>query len=360
MLTLLAVSVAQQPPAAAPLVLFDAHQDCLRRVLDRGDDLAETYGDEQGNIAQWHRGGFNAIWMSVWVDPRKYQGPEAVDRARDLIAAYRRQIALHRDQLSPCENAADVRSAISQGRIATLLGIEGGVAINNDISLIGYYRKQGVRYMTLTWRGNLAWAGSSQSANPQMGLTEFGRDVVREMNRVGIVVDLSHVSDRTFNDALDVTSKPVLVSHSNARLLSPSARNITDAMLVRLRDNGGVVGVNFSGDFLKASESGEWKLRAGPPTVATVVEQIDHIVQVAGIDHVGIGTDYDGGIRPARGLETAAQAPKLLQALREKGYTEADVRKIAGENLLRVLQANDTVSAAVAHESSAAGTTAAH
>lgn len=327
--------------ATEALILFDAHQDCLRRVLDRGDDLGQTYGDEQGNISQWRKGGFNALWMSVWVNPQRYSGSDAVERARNLISAYRRQLAAHPDDLAPCQTAAEIREAVRNGKIATLLGVEGGVAINNDITLIPYYRKLGVRYMTLTWRGNLSWAGSSQSADPKMGLTDFGRQVVREMNSVGMIVDLSHVSDHTFNDALDVTARPVIVSHSNARLLSPHPRNVTDEMLVRLKDNGGVVGVNFAGDFLKAGESGEWKLRAGPPTIDTVIEQIDHIASVAGIDHVGIGTDYDGGIRPARGLETAASAPKLLAALQAKGYTEGDIRKIAGENLLRVLEANE-------------------
>ncbi|MGI8907800.1 MAG: dipeptidase [Candidatus Sumerlaeaceae bacterium] len=323
------------------MILLDAHQDCLRRVLDRQDDLAQNYGIEQGNIPLWRKGGFNAIWMSVWVDPRRYKGSGAVERAEQLIRAYSKQMSLHSNELAPCQTASEVRAAVQQGKIATMLGVEGGVAINNDLSLISHYRQLGVRYMTLTWRGNLAWAGSSQSDNPAQGLTGFGREVVREMNRVGIILDLAHVSDRTFYDAIDETSRPVIVSHSNARLLSPSPRNVSDAMLVRLRDNGGVVGVNFSGDFLKRSESGELKLRVGPPTIDTVVEQIDHIVQVAGIDHVGIGSDYDGGIRPARGLETAADAPKLISALRQHGYTDAGIRKIAGENFLRVLQAND-------------------
>jgi membrane dipeptidase len=322
-------------------ILLDAHQDCLRRVLDRDDSLGETYGDEQGNIDLWRAGGFNALWMSVWVDPRKYEASDAVERAQNLIGAYWQQMHKYPDVLIPCQTSEQVRAATGRGQIAALLGLEGGAAINNDLSLIAYYRKRGVRYMTLTWRGNLAWAGSSQSSNPKMGLTAFGRQVVREMNRVGMIVDLSHVSDRTFYDALQETSRPVIVSHSNARLLSPNPRNVTDDMLRAIRDNDGVIGVNFAGDFLKVDDSGNLRLRAGPPTVETVLDQIDHIVQVAGIDHVGIGTDYDGGIKPARGLETARGAPKVLDGLRRRGYSEENIRKIAGENFLRVLAANE-------------------
>lgn len=338
-------SVAQpetgSTPQAPPPIVFDAHQDCLRRVLERGDNLGQTYGDEQGNIAQWRKGNFNAIWLSVWVDPRKYQRTSAVAHAKQLIEARRQQVARNPTDLAICHTAADVRRTVAEGKIATLLGIEGGVAINNDLELISYYRQQGVRYMTLTWRGNLDWAGSSQSDNPTMGLTDFGRQVVHEMNRVGMVVDLAHVSDRTFFQALEETSRPVIVSHSNARLLSPHPRNVTDDMLRKLRDNGGVIGVNFSGDFLKVSASGDYTRRAGPANIQTVVEQVEHIVKVAGIDHVGIGTDYDGGIRPAQGLENAAAAPRLFAALRTRGFSETDLAKFAGENLLRVLAASD-------------------
>jgi membrane dipeptidase len=171
-----------------------------------------------------------------------------------------------------------------------------------------------------------------------MGLTDFGRQVVREMNRVGIVVDLSHVSDETFYDAISVSTKPVIVSHSNCRALAPHPRNVTDDMLRRLAANGGVIGVNFSRDFLKTSEMRE---HGGTPDVKTVADEIDHMVKVAGIDHVGMGTDYDGDITPAAGLRNASDTPKLWITLRMRGYSDADIRKIAGENFLRVLEANE-------------------
>ncbi len=335
-----AFAFAQGESSRNPLILLDAHQDALRRVLDRGDHLGETYGDEQGSIPQWKVGGWNAIWFSVWVDPRKYSGADAVVRADRLIAAYRKQMAKYPSTLVACDTASEIRQAVANGKIACMLGLEGGVAINNDPKLISYYREQGVTYMTLTWRGNLSWAGSSQSNNPKMGLTPLGVQVVTEMNRVGMLVDLSHVSDATFNDALDATEKPVIVSHSNARLLSPHARNVTDAMLKRLGANGGVIGVNFAGDFLRPGADGQLRRMAGSPTLETVLDQIDHIAQVAGVDHVGIGTDYDGGIRPARGLENASRGAALISGLTKRGYSESEIRKICGENFLRVLEQN--------------------
>jgi len=325
--------------AVQPFILLDAHQDALRRVLDRGDDLAASYGDEQGSIPQWRAGGWNAIWFSVWVDPRKYPGAEATRRAERLIHAFRQQVAKN-PEIVPCDTASEVRRAVSENKIASLLGLEGGAAINNDISKIADFRQQGVTYMTLTWRGNLSWAGSSQSDNPRMGLTPFGVQVVQEMNRQGMLVDLSHVSDQTFDDALKATSKPVIVSHSNARLLAAHPRNVTDEMLRKLAANGGVIGVNFAGDFLKPGEGGGWERRPGGSTLETVLEQIDHIVKVAGVDHVGLGTDFDGGIRPARGLENASKGGALIAGLRAHGYNEVAIRKICADNFLRVLAQN--------------------
>jgi membrane dipeptidase len=325
------------------MIVLDAHQDCLHRILDRDDNLGETYGDEQGNIPEWKEGGVNAIWFSVWVNPAKYPGRLAVNRAVALIRAFNHQCALYPKYLQPCSTAEQVRRATASGKIAALLGIEGGAAINNDLDLLPYYRQQGVRYMTLTWRGNLAWAGSSQAhesraPNREMGLTDFGRQVVHEMNRLGIIVDLSHVSDQTFYDAIAISNKPVIVSHSNCRALAPHPRNVTDDMLRRLAANGGVIGVNFSRDFLKTAEQ---KQDGGTPDIKTVADEVDHMVKIAGIDHVGMGTDFDGGITPASGLKNAAATPKLWVALRMRGYSDEDIRKIAGENFLRVLKANE-------------------
>lgn len=216
--------------------------------------------------------------------------------------------------------------------------------------------------MTLTWRGNLKWAGSSQDiGNPQWerlrdrvqpkgdedelssgGLTEFGREVVQEMNRVGMIVDLSHVSDQTFFDALSATKRPVILSHSNARALAPHPRNISDEMLRALKVNGGVIGVNFWSDLLEPTGSKSAGQEKTSVTLENMLNMIDHIVEVAGIDSVGIGSDFEGMSSLPIGLENAARLPDLFDGLRRRGYSEEEIRKIAGENFLRVLEANDT------------------
>jgi membrane dipeptidase len=331
---------------APSLIVLDAHVDSLRRVLDRGDHLGERIADGQGDIAAWREGGVNVVWFAAWVNPAKYRGEAATQRALRLLGALREQARLYPQHLALCDSAAQCRAAVREGKIAALAGIEGGIAINNDLSLIARFRELGVRRMNLTWKGNLDWAGSSQPLpggalpfSPNKGLNEFGRQVVREMNRVGMIVDLSHCSDKTFYDALAVSSRPVIVSHSNARALADHPRNVTDDMLRALRDNGGVIGVNFYREYLKSRDArGRWRT----PDVETVLDQIDHIVKVTGgTDTVGIGSDWDGDIKPALGLETAAQMPALLAGLERRGYSPQDIRKIAGENFLRVIEAND-------------------
>jgi membrane dipeptidase len=329
--------------STSPLAVLDAHEDVLQRVLDNGDDLEDDSAHGQADIPKWKAGGVNIVWFSIWVSPNHYPGKAGVDRAHSLIRALQKQIAKHPDDLEACDSAADCRRTIANGKIAALIGIEGGCAINNDISMLAEYRQLGARYMTLTWRGNLAWAGSSQSEDPTMGLTSYGERIVREMNRLGIIVDLSHVSDQTFYDAIRVSSRPVIVSHSNARALANHPRNVSDDMLRTLAKNGGVIGVNFNSDFLRDQQSGFFsRAMASSTSIKNVLDQIDHIVKVAGIDHVGFGSDWDGEIDPARGLATASSMRNLISGLRERGYSEAQIRKIAGENFLRVLEANDT------------------
>jgi membrane dipeptidase len=322
-----------------PPLVMDGHVDVVLRVVDNGFDLATDGPDTQADIPKWKRGGVNAVWFSIWVHPERYPGAAANQRAWQLIDAVRDQASRH-PELVLCDTAAKVRKATAMGKIAALLGVEGGVAINNDIKELARFRKAGVRYMTLTWRGNLDWAGSSQSADPSMGLTDFGRDVVREMNRLGIIVDLSHTSEQTVRDALSVTTKPVIFSHSNARVLANHPRNVTDDILRAVARNNGLVAVNVVGSFLRPTARG-WAIRPGPPTVETVADQIDHIARVAGIDHVAIGTDYEGSIRPVAGLETTEHLPRLWDALLARGYTKPQVDKIAGGNFLRILEANE-------------------
>lgn len=324
---------------AGPPIVLDAHVDSLHRILDRGDDLSETLPDGQVDLHKLRAGGVNAVWFALWVNPDKYHGEAATRRAVALMEALQTQVSRHSDILVFCRTAADVRRAAAQGRIAALAGVENGIAINNDLRMIGAFHRMGATRMVLTWRGNLPWAGSSQSDNPARGLNAFGREVVREMNRLGMVVDLSHTSKQTSLDALEVSALPVIFSHSNASALSPHARNVDDELLRRLNANGGVIGVNFYDAFLRGPRRSV--LSRSKPDVGVVLDHIDHIVRVAGIDHVGIGSDWDGGITPVRGLEDASKMPLLFKGMRQRGYSEADIRKVAGENFLRVLEANE-------------------
>lgn len=343
------------------MIVVDGHQDVLLRLLDteRARTLDEPGWTGQSNLENWRTGGINTIFFAVWVDPRRYPKEKALHRAHHMIDCLEEQAQKFPNDLMLCQTAADVRRAIAQNRVASLLGIEGGVAINDDIANIEKFRRRGVRYMTLTWRGNLKWAGSSQdNGSRQMerlaksqgiapdvlstgGLTDYGREIVREMNRVGMMVDVSHVSDQTFYDALEETKRPVIVSHSNCRAMSNHPRNISDDMLRALAKNGGVIGLNFWADLLEPKGLGSDDEGATSVTVETVLDMLDHMVKVGGIDTVGLGTDFEGMSDLPMGLETAAQMPKLFDGLRRRGYSETDIRKIAGENFLRVLAAND-------------------
>jgi membrane dipeptidase len=322
------------------MIVLDAHEDVILRVANRGDDLGQN-SPYQADIPKWRAGGINAVWFAIWVDQRKFTGQNAVRRTRQLLETLDRQLARHSDHLALCDTANDVRRAAAAGKIAALIGIEGGVALDNNPALIEAYRRLHVRYLTLTWRTNLAWAGSSQASNPKVGLNALGRQMVAEMNRVGVIPDLSHVSDQTFYDVLAVTSKPVIVSHSNARALAPHPRNITDDMLRALAQNGGVIGINFWQELLRGRDAKGRLKPASSVDVETVLDHIDHVIKVAGIDHVGFGSDWEGIASPANGLENAAQMGKVLDGLRRRGYNEGEIRKIAGENFLRVLEANE-------------------
>ncbi len=356
------VTQTQAPPTKEelfrPPIVLDAHVDILLRLISTTTkrSLDEPGWAGQANFANWEAGGTNAVFFAVWIDPRQFRGDAAVERVDQIIGILNQQVRKYPDRLILCDTSDEVRKTIAAGKTAALIGIEGGIAINNDLANIARYRKQGVRYITLTWRGNLDWAGSSQDLkNPYRrgeempiaqkpstgGLTEFGRKVVAEMNRVGMVVDLSHVSDETFFDAIQASTRPVFVSHSNARALSDHKRNVSDAMLRALKANGGVIGVNLWAELLEPNGKGSDAEGAQPVSVESVLDQIDHIVKVAGIESVGLGSDFEGMSDLPPDLQNAAQLPKIFEGMRRRGYSEADIRKFAGENFLRVLKANE-------------------
>jgi len=361
-------------------IVVDTHDDTTQRFLGGKFDIGERSATGSIDIPRMKEGGLGAIFFSIWI-PSKITGPEAVDRAMAQIDAVREQVRKHPKDMTLATTAAEVRGARKQGKIAALMGVEGGHMINANLGVLRSYAALGVRYMTLTHSGNDEWADSSTDKAVHNGLTDFGKDVVREMNRLGVIVDISHVSDKTFYDALEVSKAPLFASHSSCRAICDAARNMTDQMIKDLAAKGGVVQINYHVGFLsqefrdaeKADPeinkaiSAEVTKRCGEnegcqliegdritreyveqgklPRVdfSKIIEHIDHAVKVAGVEHVGLGSDFDGANMPY-GMEDATKLPKITESLLKKGYSEGDVKKILGENTLRVMTEVERVS----------------
>ena len=361
-------------------IVVDTHDDTTQRFLDGKFDLGVRSSSGSIDIPRMREGGLGAIFFSIWM-PSKITGPEAVDRALIQIDAVREQVRKHSKDLVLATTAAEIRDAHKQGKIAALLGVEGGHMINSDLGVLRSFAALGVRYMTLTHSGNDEWADSSTDKAVHNGLTDFGKDVIREMNRLGVMVDISHVSDKTFYDALETSKAPLIASHSSCRAICDAPRNMTDQMMKDLAGKGGVVQINYHVGFLSqefrdaektnpelnkaisaevmkrcADNAGcqllegdritrEYVEQGNLPRVQfnKIIEHIDHAMRVAGIDHVGLGSDFDGANMPY-GMEDATKIPKITEALLQKGYSEGDVKKILGENTLRVMTEVERVS----------------
>jgi membrane dipeptidase len=325
-------------------------------------------------------GGVDAQFFSIWV-PSTLTGAPAVKRSLDLIDTVRGAARIHSQDLVLATTAAEIRRASKQGKIAALMGMEGGHMIDDDLSVLRSYAALGVRYLTLTHFLNNKWADSSTDKPAHNGLTIFGKDVVRELNRLGMMVDISHVSDKTFYDTLGITRAPMIASHSSCRAISNHVRNLSDDMLQALAKNGGVIMINYESSFLseeyrKAVEalggdivaqfSAMEKKCGGDEACVTlstsranremmdsgklpkvtwekIIEHIDHAVKVAGIDHVGLGSDFDGATMPI-GMEDASKLPQITEALLQKGYSKPDIHKILGGNILRVMEQVESLS----------------
>lgn len=367
-------------------MVVDTHDDTTQRFLHGKFDIGARHSDGSIDIPRMREGGLDAIFFSIWI-PSKITGQEAVNRALAQIAAVREQLSAHPKDLALATTAAEVRAAHKRGKIAALLGVEGGHMINSNLDVLRNFASLGVRYMTLTHSGNDEWADSSTDTPAHNGLTDFGKDVVREMNRLGIIVDISHVSDKTFYDALDVSKAPMIASHSSCRALCDAPRNMSDRMMKDLAAKGGVVQINYhvgflSQEFRNAEKANpeinkaigeevqkrcgddeacqllegdrltrEYVERGKLPRVdwKKIIEHIDHTVKVAGVDHVGLGSDFDGANMPY-GMEDASRLPKITDALLKKGYSEDDVKKILGENTLRVMAEVERVSRALSKQ----------
>jgi membrane dipeptidase len=369
-------------------LVVDTHADTPQRFVDENFDLGNSDASDIGNISldKARAGNLGAEFFSIWVDPETNAGHFA-KRTLDLIDSVYEQAERHPDRMMMAYSVHDIERAHKQKKLAALMGIEGGHSIENDIRLLRDFYRLGVRYMTLTWSNTNEWADSSGDIDdPKIqhhnGLTDFGKQVVLEMNRLGMMVDISHVADKTFWDAIATSKAPVIASHSSARALTNAPRNMTDDMLRAVAKNGGVVQVNFFDGFidqkywdaLKAQEKDQkaavdaflekrktegkpatyievekiqrqWIAKIPRPPLSALIDHIDHIAKVAGIDHVGLGSDFDGvsGATPA-GIDSAADLPKITQALLDRGYSADDVHKILGGNTLRVFREVEQVS----------------
>ncbi len=351
-------------------LVVDTHADTLWRVLDQGHDVTVRSSAGHLDIPRLKEGGVDAQFFSVWVSPA--HAHRSAWRALRLIDAFHRVAEASGGALAPARTPDDIRAAAASGRVAGLLGIEGGHAIEDDLGLLRMFYTLGVRYMTLTWSFNTDWADSSGDRAEWHGLNDFGVKVVAEMNRLGMLVDVSHVSDETFHDVLKVTRAPVIASHSSCRALCDAPRNMTDDMLRAVRGNGGVVMLNFYSAFLDQQfrdrsrdaaaafkqrlagigarflldpvgrEDALWALHAEvdasvpPPPLQRLIDHIEHVIRIAGVDHVGLGSDFDGVTSLPAGLEDVSKLPAVTRLLLERGHAESDVAKVLGGNFMRV------------------------
>lgn len=354
-------------------ILIDTHNDITSSTV-AGLDIGKP-NDRMTDIPRMKKGGMGAQFFAVYVAATYVEGNHSANRTLQMIDTVKHDIVeRYPNDFVFATTAEDIRRAHREHKMAALMGIEGGHAIEDSLRLLRRFYDEGVRYMTLTHSNSNHWADSSGDANkPNNGLSKFGKEVVLEMNRLGMIVDISHVADKTFWDALETSKAPIFASHSSCRALSPVPRNMTDDMIKALAKKSGVVQINFSCDFLnadvaKANEANGDKMRAlrdqlalkyaNDPdglrramtearaatgmssqraTLADVVKHIDHVVEIAGVDAVGLGSDFDGiGCAP-EGLDSVDKWPNLTRALLEEGYTAAEIRKIYGENTLRLM-----------------------
>ena len=359
-------------------ISVDMHADTTQRLVDEGLDLDQRLADGHLDAVRMKEGGLDAQFFSIWVEPQLYGGggAGAIKRADEQVAAVRALAEKHPDTWAIATTAADVRRIAGEGKLAALMGLEGGYAIDERLEMVERYYRMGVRYMSPAWSVSTSWAGSSGDMEGKTrGLNDFGKRVIREMNRLGMMVDVSHVSDPTFWDIVKSSTKPVIATHSGCRAIANVARNLDDRMLRALAEKGGVCCVLFYPEFLEPGwsekkkrvdaeiaplvqrasneEKGsiarkkmardrvrieEYAKRLPPVGIARLVDHIDHIVKLVGIDHVGIGSDFDGIQAVPTDLGSVSDFPNLTKELLRRGYSEADVDKILGGNMLRVME----------------------
>ena len=354
-------------------LVIDAHNDVLYQSVRRGKDIGKRIGTGHTDLPRIREGGIDVQVFAVWCDEKYGKGTafayanKQIDGLMDVINRYPEAIALATDGKS-------IRQTVAQGKIAAVIGVEGGHMIEGRMDYLDSLFARGARYLTLTWNNSVDWATSAtdETRNPSKlkhkGLTDFGRQVIHRMNELGMMVDLSHVGRQTFFDAMEVTTKPVLVSHSNAYALMAHPRNLHDDQITAVAENGGVICLNFysgfldpmhytkinrlyekhaPGDTVKRSTDAKYRLLPPAakeqlrPPLSLLLDHIDYMVKLAGIDHVGIGSDFDGITSTPKGLDDCSDFPKITAGLLQRGYSETDIRKILGGNVLRVMEAQE-------------------
>jgi membrane dipeptidase len=359
-------------------IVVDMHADTTQRLVDENVDLEQRLSDGHLDAVRAKEGGLDAQFFSIWVEPELFGGggARAMKRADVQIEAVRNLAAKHPETWELATTAADVRRIAAVGKIAALMGMEGGYAIDEKIENVDRYYQMGVRYLSPAWSVSTSWAGSSgDEIGKTRGLNDFGKQVIREMNRLGMMVDVSHLSDPAFWDIVHTSTRPVIATHSGCRAITDVPRNLTDDMIVALAKTGGVVNVIFYPEHIEPGysekkkkvdaeiaalvqrasneEKGdvahkklardrvrreEFLKRLPPVSVARIVDHIDHIVKLVGVDHVGIGSDFDGVQAVPADLKSVADLPNLTAELLRRGYSESDVDKILGGNMLRVME----------------------
>ena len=357
-------------------IVIDSHSDFLDRSAIDGSHINEDPLGAQTSLSKFKQGGIDAQFFSVFVPPA-YENFGFAKRTDALIDRLQAEIASHPDEIVLALSSGDIHKLANSGKVAALIGIEGGHSIENEMRKLDHYYDRGVRYMTLTWANSLEWAGSSGDEGSHRGLSDFGKKVVAKMNDLGMMVDISHVSDATFWDVIATSRSPVIASHSSLRSIAESPRNMSDDMIKAVGKNGGVVQINFYSQFVKREFLEEFdalkkkaeskfkalkkkykddpinldkelwslekkiELNVTPPTVNDLVKHIDKAVTLAGIDHVGLGSDFDGMGAPPKGIEHIGKMPNITKELARRGYQQEEIEKILGGNLLRVLKENE-------------------
>ncbi len=354
--------------------VLDLHCDTPMLMWTEGYDLGIEHDYGQVDIPRMRKGGVTGVFFSIYTSPVRNTEPQASAKAFEIIELVRRETARFSQDLLPATSAADIEKAKASGKIAVLMGVEGGHMLNGSIDVLRELYRRGSRYLTLTHSRDTAWAGSSGS-QANRGLSEFGREIVAEMNRLGMMVDLSHVSDKTFFDAMETTRAPAIASHSSARALAAHGRNMTDEMIRAVAEQGGVMHVNYYNGFLDdgyAARSRQWsrgkeseadimrkhqadpaaagravrersaaKLAAiGRPPLAVLLNHFAHAAKIGGVEAVGMGSDFDGvSDELPEGMEDISKIPNLVAGLSQRGFSDDDIEKILGGNTLRVMRA---------------------